>query len=226
MTNTNTVPSYKTEVEVLKTQLVDMIPADKFEIFNNDAKQLAESYSSPLKLTVGNQAPNFSLPNATGKTIDLKVELQNGPVILTFYRGVWCPYCNLQLKNYQQILPQIKAAGASLVAVSPMNPDNSLGMQQTNELEFEVLSDTGNKVAELFTTVFKSSEQPIQAMAEMGYDFSSFYDDDSTEIPVPATFVIAQDGQIIFADSAGGDYRDRTEAQAILDVLSEMTVSA
>ncbi len=216
---TNTVPNYKNDVSELITQLTDMIPADKFEIFNRDATQLAVDYQSPLKVSIGDTAPQFSLPNAKGETVDLTALLQQGPVVLTFYRGVWCPYCNLQLKNYQQILPQLKSVGANLIAVSPMTPDNSLSMQQTNELEYEVLSDIGNDVARQFTTVFKSNAAPIQAMSEMGYDFSSFYDDDSNEIPVPATFVIAQDGSIVFADSAGGDYRGRTEAQVILDVL-------
>ncbi len=217
---TNTVPNYKNDVSDLITQLTDLIPADKFEIFNRDAAQLATDYESPLKVSIGDTAPQFSLPNANGKIVDLTALLQQGPVVLTFYRGVWCPYCNLQLKNYQQILPQLKSVGASLIAVSPMTPDNSLSMQQTNELEFEVLSDIGNDVARQFTTVFKSNAAPIKAMSEMGYDFSSFYDDDSNEIPVPATFVIAQDGSIVFADSAGGDYRSRTEAQAILDALN------
>ncbi len=217
---TNTVPSYKTDVEQLITQLTEMIPADKFAVFNKDAKQLATDYHSPLKLKQGDKAPEFSLPNATGKSIALSTLLQQGPVVVTFYRGVWCPYCNLQLKNYQQILPQLTAAGASLLAISPMTPDNTLGMQQTNELEFEVLSDVGNKVAALFTTVFKNNEGPVQAMSEMGFDFNSFYDDDSGEIPVPATFVIAKDSTVLFAHSAGGDYRGRTEAQAILDVFN------
>ncbi len=217
---TNSVPNFKNDVSELIVQLTEMIPADKFEIFNRDANQLAADHQSPLKVSVGDIAPLFSLPNANGRAVDLTAMLQHGPVVLSFYRGVWCPYCNLQLKNYQQILPQLKSVGANLIAVSPMTPDNSLSMLQTNELEFEVLSDVGNNVGRQYTTVFKNNAAPIQAMTEMGYDFSSFYDDDSNEIPVPATFVISQDGTVIFADCAGGDYRSRTEAQAILDVLN------
>jgi len=219
MTTVIEVPSYKENLIELKTQLTEMIPEDKFEIFNKDAKSLAEKYVTPLNLNQGEKAALFSLPNAIGKTVNLDTLLQQGAVVLTFYRGTWCPYCNLQLKNYQQILPQIKQAGAKLIAVSPMTPDNSLGIKETNELEFEVLSDIGNKVARLYTTVFKNSDAPIQAMTELGYDFSSFYEDDSSELPVPATFVIAPDGTILLANSAGGDYRERTEPQVILDVL-------
>ncbi len=216
---TNTVPSYKTELQTLVLQVKEMMPADKFAIFNQDANQLAEKYTSPVKLNKGDKAPSFSLPNVHGETVTLATLLQQGPVVLTFYRGVWCPYCNLQLKNYQQILPQIKAAGANLIAVSPMTPDNSLGAKQTNELEFEVLSDSSNKVSRQYTAVFKNAKAPIQAMSDLGYDFFSFYDNQSAELPVPATFVIAQNGNILFANSGGGDYRERIEAQEILDAL-------
>ena len=219
MANVIEVPSYKANQKELIKQLSGMIPADKFEIFNKDAKRLAETYVSPLKLNKGDKAAHFSLPNATGKTVSLDTMLQQGPVVLSFYRGAWCPYCNLQLQNYQQILTQIKEAGANLIAVSPMTPDNSLGIKETNKLEFEVLSDVGNKVARLYTTVFKNNDAPIQAMSEMGYDFNDFYSDDSGELPVPATFVIAQDGTIVFAGSEGGDYRERVEPQAVLDAL-------
>ncbi|WP_019868240.1 peroxiredoxin-like family protein [Methylovulum miyakonense] len=220
MTATETnIPSYQENVKGLIEQLGTMLPADKLAVFNADAQQLAVSYPSPLKLQKGDQAPLFALPNAKGETISLADLLKHGPVVLTFYRGVWCPYCNLQLANYQQILPQIKKAGATLVAVSPMTPDKSLSMAETNQLQFEVLSDIGNQVASQYTTVFKYGHAPIQAMTDLGYDFHGFYGDESGEIPVPATFVIAQDGRVLFAGSVGGDYRKRVEPQAILVAL-------
>ena len=150
------IPSYKDSLEDLIRELGKMLPQDKLAVFNADANQLAKNHPSPLKLVKGDKAPLFSLPNAQGKSINIEELLKQGPVVLTFYRGVWCPYCNLQLKSYQQILPQILEAGANLVAVSPMTPDNSMGMKETNALQFEVLSDVGNKVASRFTTVFKN----------------------------------------------------------------------
>jgi len=221
MSDSKAIPSYKDSLKGLIQQLGEMLPEDKLAIFNHDAETLAKTYSAPLKLNKGDKAPTFSLPNADGKNIALENLLQQGPVVLTFYRGTWCPYCNLELKTYQQILPQIKQAGARFVAVSPMTPDNSLQMKDTNELQFEVLSDVGNKVAGRYTTVFKNPETSIQAMADLGYDFHSFYDDTSAELPVPAIFVIAKNGTILFAGSAGGDYRERTEPQAILDALAQ-----
>jgi len=220
MSDITAIPSYKERLKDLIQQLGGMMPEDKLAVFNRDAEELAHAHSAPLKLNKGDMAPTFSLPNADGKSVALEDLLQQGPVVLTFYRGTWCPYCNLELKTYQQILPQIKQAGASFVAVSPMTPDNSLQMRDSNELQFEVLSDVGNKVAGQYTTVFKNPETSIQAMADLGYDFHSFYDDSSAELPVPAIFVIAQNGTVLFAGSAGGDYRQRTEPQAILDALA------
>ena len=214
------VPSYQKALKGLIEQLGEMLPAEPFAVFNTDAEQLAKQYPSPLKLHKGDKAPAFSLPNAKGNVVHLQELLSNGPVVLTFYRGVWCPYCNLQLRQYQSILPQLMESGASLVAVSPQKPDSSLDMQQKNKLEFEVLSDAGNQVARQYTTVFQYGEAPLKAMAGLGYDFHSFYDDESGEIPVPATFVIAMDGTIIYAGSAGGDYRQRVEPQEVLDALN------
>ncbi len=219
MTST-TVQPYKESLKGVIKQLGEMLPENKLAVFNHDADQLAKVHTSPLKLNSGDKAPLFSLPNARGENTELQKLLEKGKVILTFYRGTWCPYCNLELKTYQQILPQIKAAEAQLVAISPMNPDNSLQFKDSNELEFEVLSDAGCKVAAEYTTVFLNPQTSIQAMGDLGYDFHGFYDDTSAKLPVPATFVIDNDGTILFAGSEGGDYRERVEPQEMLKILS------
>jgi len=219
MSSVETVPSYKESLQGLIGQLGEMLPKEQFDVFNADAKQLAATHVSPLKLQKGDAAPMFSLPNAKGDTVSLEGLLSEGAVVLTFYRGAWCPYCNLHLNQFQQILPQIKELGANLVAISPQTPDNSLSMQDKNNLQFEVLSDAGNNVARQFTTVFKNGDAPIKAMTQLGYDFFKFYADESGELPVPATFVIAKDGTIMYAFSGGGDYRERVEPQEILKAL-------
>ena len=213
------VPSYQTSLKVLREQLGGMLPAEKLVIFDRDASDLGKKYTSPLKIHVGDQAPSFVLPNHQGASIKLTDLLQTGSVVLTFYRGIWCPYCNLELKNLQTILPRIQAAGANLVAISPMKPDSSKDMQLQNALDFNVLSDVDNAVARQYTTVFQNPESSIKAMAELGYDFYSFYNNRSAELAVPATFVIGQNGKVLFAQSSGGDYRQRIEPQKILDVL-------
>ncbi len=200
--------------------LKGMFAEDKLGIFNNDAEKLAQKHPSPLAVKSAERAPCFSLPNADGKTINLQDLLVQGPVVLNFYRGAWCPYCNLHLKLLQDILPQIKQAGASLLAISPMTPDNSKASIENAELQYEVLSDASNKVARQFTRVFRNADEPIQAMADLGYDFYSFYDDRSAELPVSATFIISPEGIVTFAESEGGDYRKRIQPAAILSALN------
>jgi len=216
---TKTTPSYSEELKGLVAQLGEMLPANALETFNKDAKQLADNHSTPLKLSGGDKAPMFSLSNAVGEAVNLADLLKRSSVVLAFYRGTWCPYCNLQLNQYQQILPEIERLGANLVAISPQTPDESLNMKEKNELKFEVLSDNGNIVAKQFTTVFRNADEPINTMANLGIDFDSYYGDDSREIPVPAVFVINQEGIITFAQSAGGDYRNRVEPKEILHAL-------
>ncbi len=216
-----TNPSYQQALQELITQLEGMLPAEQLKIFNDEAERLGHEHTNPLKLKKGNPAPSFRLPNAKNEIVSLADLLKSGPVVLTFYRGAWCPYCNLQLKQYQNILDQIHGKGAQLVAISPQTPDHSLDMQQKNELTFEVLSDAGNQTTKQYTTVFEYGAASLKAMKDLGYDFYSFYSDQSGKLPVPATFVINQDGIITFAASEGGDYRQRVEAAAILKALND-----
>lgn len=219
MADIQTIPSYKEELKTLMGNLGNSLPAEALQTFNADAENLAKTHTDILKLKVGDLAPSFILPNAQAKIISSEELLQQGKVILTFYRGAWCPYCNLALSSYQQILGTIKEAGTQLVAISPMTPDNSLNMQQINNLQFEVLSDIGNTVAKQFTTVFRNADKPVDAMYDLGYDFDGFYGDNDRELPVPAVFIIDQNSTIIFAQAESGDYRERVEPQAILDAL-------
>jgi peroxiredoxin len=219
MNTKTTAHLYGNKVKNLIEQLEEMIPKEQFEVFNSDAKQLSVIHDSPLKLKTGDKAPLFKLPNANGELVELVNLLAQGAVVLAFYRGAWCPYCNLQLSLLQAALPEITAVGASLVAISPMSPDSSKDSVKTNELTFEVLSDVGNNVAREFTTVFKNSDAAINAMGKLGYDFYSFYDDNSAELPVSGVFVIDKNGDIILAKSEGGDYRERVEVHEVLEAL-------
>ena len=145
--------SYQENLKDLRTNLGTMLPKDALNVFDTDAENLQLNHKSILKLQVGERAPDFSLSNATDKTIKLSDLLKKGKVVLTFYRGSWCPYCNLQLVHYQKTLNEIHDLGAELVAISPQTPDESLNVKEKNELDFEVLSDNGNIVARKYTTV-------------------------------------------------------------------------
>lgn len=210
---------YKEGLVELRKNLSNMLPPEALSVFDTDAATLETTHQSILKLQVGDKATDFSLTNAKGETVMLSKILESEKAVIVFYRGTWCPYCNLQLAHYQNSLSEIHALGARLVAISPQTPDESLSIAEKNELDFEVLSDNGNIVARNYTTVFENSEAAIAQMTELGFDFDAHYSDDSRELPVPAVFVVEQNGTITFARTAGGDYRNRVDVSEILNAL-------
>lgn len=219
MTIETKVPSYAEGKQELRQSLSSQLPEEARQTFDSDAERLQETYQTVLKKQEGDQSPEFSLTDATGNPVQLSDLLKKGRVILAFYRGTWCPYCNLQLNTYQKALPEFQQQGAQLVAVSPQVPDESLSMKEKNELEFDVLSDPKNNVAKQFVSVFKNNDLTVETMNQLGIDFDAYYPDDSRELPVPAVFIIEQDGTISFAKSNGGDYRNRVEPSEILEAL-------
>jgi peroxiredoxin len=213
--------TYQDDLETLRAQLKSTLPKAALKAFDNDAQQLSVDHKHILKMQKGDKAPNFILLNAKEHNVELDQLLKKGRVILVFYRGTWCPYCNLQLKKYQEALPYFADLDAQVVAVSPQNPDSSLSLQEKNDLAFEVLSDPGNTITRKFTTVFRNGEIPVKAMADLGFRFESFYSDNSREIPVPAVFIIEKDRTISFAKAESGDYRKRVEAEELLLALKQ-----
>ena len=200
---------------------VDSATVEKMSQATNDLKQSGIEDSS---LQAGSKALNFGLPNATGETVDLQGLLKKGAVVLAFYRGGWCPYCNLELKALQNALPEIKALGANLVAVSPQTPDNSLSTAEKNELTFEVLSDVGNKVAKEYGLVFTLPESLRPIYEKFGIDITAHNGDQTFELPVAATYVINTDGTIAhgFIDA---DYTQRLDPTEIVTALKNLAVN-
>jgi len=144
--------------------------------------------------------------------------LARGPVVLSFYRGDWCPYCNLELKALQERVAEIEALGARLVAVSPQTPDATTDTATRNKLTFEVLSDTGNTVAKSFGLDFELAEELRPIYKNWGADLEKLNGEPPFSLPMAATYVIGCDGTIIesFVDT---DYTERMEPQAIVDAL-------
>jgi len=187
-------------------------------------EELVDSGLVNRSLAVGATVPNFTLPDATGQEVELASLLENGPVILSFYRGGWCPYCNMELRGLQQALPQIRELGATLVAVSPETPDNSLTTAEKNDLSFPVLSDAGNAIAREFGLVFTVPEDLRPIYATLGLDIPAYNGDDTFELPVPATYVIEPSGRVAYA-FANADYTQRLDPAAILSALRGLHVS-
>jgi peroxiredoxin len=172
-------------------------------------------------LQEGARAPNFRLPNAQGGSVELNALLRRGPVVLVFYRGQWCPYCNLELRAYQKALPQLQALGASLVAVSPQTPDNSLNTAEKNELSYPVLSDVGLHVSRAYGLAFDLPTELVQLyQRQWNNNLVKWNGEGGWSLPIPATYLIGQDSRILLAH-VDPDYRERLDPEVVLTRLRD-----
>jgi peroxiredoxin len=202
------------------------VPPERQAIMQRHIDQLRTGAIARSMLKVGDRAPAIVLTNAKGQTVDVATLLKKGPVIVTFYRGGWCPYCNFELKAYQEILPEIAAAGASLVAISPEKPDDSLSTAEKNALSFEVLSDVGQNVGRAFGLVYDFTDELKSAYRGFNLDIPARNGTpDEWALPVSATYVIDRDGIIIYAYT-DPDYRDRADPREVLAALSKKAAAA
>jgi peroxiredoxin len=197
------------------------VPPERQAIMERHIEQLGEGPIAQTMLKVGDRVPSIVLGNARGGTTDVGALLKKGPVIVTFYRGGWCPFCNLELKAFQDVLPEISAVGATLVAISPEKPDETLSTAQKNALTFEVLSDVGQKVGRAFGLVYEFTEELKSAYRGFGRDVSAHNGTPGDwALPVSATYVIEPDSTIIYANT-DPDYRDRADPREVLQVLTQ-----
>ena len=204
--------------------LQDFLPA----LPQDDQKTVGSAFEKLMSSTVaadaktsGDEAPDFELPNVRGGTLSLRDALAEGPVVLSFYRGSWCPFCNLELNALQQQLPVIRECGARLIAVSPEKPDASLSHAEKLKLEFDVLSDPGNRVADTYGLIMTVYESLRPLYLQWGIDLPAANGDDSHQLPVPATYVIDRYGTIQ-ATHVDKDYTKRMEPEAIIAALKAL----
>ena len=211
--------SLKEQLAEFRAGWFQRVPADRQAIMEWHIAQLRDGLAKAA-LKAGDHAPAIVLKNATGETVDVGALLKKGPAIVTFYRGGWCPYCNLQLSAFQQILPDIEAAGASLVAISPEKPDDTLSTAEKNALAFDVLSDVGQKVGRAFGLVYQFNDELKSAYQGFGLDILAKNAADEWALPLSATYVIGRDGMIIYAYT-DADYRDRADPMDVLAILKQ-----
>ncbi|HTZ80764.1 MAG TPA: peroxiredoxin-like family protein [Stellaceae bacterium] len=188
--------------------------------------ELIASGAASRALKVGDTAPAFTLRDPAGKEVSSASLLAQGPLVVTFYRGVWCPYCNMDLQAIQAALPEIEKRGAKLVAISPQTPVNSRRSQRDNKLGFPILSDPGNAVAAAFGLRFKLPDYLIELYRDVfKNDLAVANGDPSWTLPMPARFVIGQDGRILYAE-VNPDYTRRPDPEELLPVLDRLTAKA
>ncbi len=209
--------SLKTQLDNKRTNFEQNADPIKIKIYKEGLESVQESGIVENALNVGDIAPNFTLNNALGEPVQLYDYLKKGKVILTWYRGGWCPYCNMTLAEMQKELPQFIANGANLIALTPELPDNSLKTSEKHDLQFEVLSDIGNVIGKEYGIVFKLTDDVAKAY-ESSFGMTEYNGDDSAELPLGATYIIGQDGKILYA-FLDADYRKRAEPSELTEFI-------
>lgn len=218
------VPSYQKALEEYQKESRQAAEAPKISAsdratMEQAAQELAREMPNP-GLRVGEKAPDFTLPNAHGQPVTLSEQLAEGPVVLTFYRGAWCPYCNLQLRGLRATYPHIQDLGAQLLAVTPQKPDKSLEQVKQDGYPFEILSDLDSNVMKEYRLYFEVPDELSDLYkSNFGLDLADYNGDGRYVLPVPGTYVIDRDG-LIRAAFADTDYRNRIEPAEILAVLA------
>ena len=195
------------------------VPAERQASMDQHVAHLAARGIDRSAKQVGDRAPAIRLRDQHGDAFDVATLLAKGRVIVTFYRGGWCPFSNLELKAYQAVLPRIAAAGASMVAISPEKPDDTVSTAEKNALSFPVLSDVGQSVGKAFGIVYTFTDDLRKVYDGFGLDIPSKNGSpDDWSLPLSATYVIDRDGVILFTDTRV-DYRERTDPLEVLRVL-------
>ncbi|WP_042698992.1 peroxiredoxin-like family protein [Azospirillum sp. B506] len=194
------------------------VPRPVIETMHRATAELIASGAAGRALKAGDKAPTFTLNDPDGKAVSSTALLAEGPLVVSFYRGVWCPYCNMELQALQTALATFQSLGASLVAISPQTAPNSRKSMRQNALGFPILSDPHNDVAAAFGLRFELPDYLIELYKGLKNDLPAFNGDASWTLPMPARFVIGQDGTILYAE-VNPDYTRRPEPEDMLPAL-------
>ena len=213
--------SIQAELTATAQHLATVLPATASQTIDAGIAAVHAAGLARHSLHAGQPAPDFTLPDAAGQPVSLAALLASGPVVLVFYRGNWCPYCNVQLRAYNQALASFQALNATLVAVSPQTPDLTSLTAEEKELRFPVLSDLGNTVAKQYGLAYQVGDAVYHTLHGVGIDLATFNGDDSGELPLTGTFVIAQDGTIAWAGT-DANFKQRPDPAVLLDALAKL----
>jgi peroxiredoxin len=220
MTTTNKKGELDALLDEVRRTGAAKFTTEKKKIYADGITSVKESGVLDSALKVGDKAHNFTLKNALNQSVTLYDELKNGPVILTWYRGGWCPYCNITLHTLQEKLPKFKQEGATLLALTPELPDNSLSTSEKNELEFTVLSDIENIIGKEYGVVYTLTND-VANIYNAGFGLNEVNGDTSNALPLAATYVIDTNGIITYA-FLDADYTQRAEPSEILSALQKL----
>ena len=207
------------QVNEVKAAAATRLPTEVVAVFASDQAALADRGVPVGAVAVGDTLAPFALPDASGQTRTLDELTADGPAVIVFYRGGWCPYCNVTLRTYQRdLLPQLSAHSARMVAISPETPDASLSTREKADLTYTVLSDTGARLAAALGITFDPSEEGLAAQRTLGVDIRTTRADAGTVLPMPTVLIVDRDHIVRFVD-IHPDYTGRTEVDEILAAL-------
>jgi peroxiredoxin len=208
--------------EQLKATAAEHLPAEVLAVFDRSIEDFLDQGIPVDSIETGDVLELFTLSDATGKPVSLDQILEQGPAVIVFYRGGWCPYCNLALRTYQQeLLPQLGPFGAQLVAISPQSPDESLSTMEKAALEFTVLSDPGSRLAGRLGIAFEQADDVLAAQRKLGLDLTKVNAEGAVRLPRPTVLVVDRDRTVHFVD-VQPDYTARTEVADIIAALTAL----
>ncbi|MEO1584130.1 MAG: peroxiredoxin-like family protein [Planctomycetota bacterium] len=205
------------QLDAMKNSFAQRAPQETIDLFEQGIRDVEAIGVLDTAKKVGDRAPGFELPNAMGDSVSLDAVLAEGSAVVTFYRGSWCPYCNIQLRSYQEHLDTFADLGAQLIAISPETPDVTADSEEAAGYEFHVLSDPGNEAADAFGIRYRLPDELISAF-EGRLNLAERNGDGSWTLPLGATYVINPQGEIIYA-FLDADYRTRAEPADIIAAL-------
>ena len=194
---------------------------EQLAVMRQSTNALIATGQAERAVKAGDRAPDFELKDGDGRTVRSRDLLTRGPLVLSFYRGVWCPYCNLELQALEGVRPELESRGASLIAVSPQTQSNSRKSRRHNKLQFPVLNDVGAKVADAFGVRFSLDEDLIELYKTLGNDLPRINEDPAWVLPMPARYVIGRNGIVAYAE-INPDYTHRPDPSELLPVLDKL----
>lgn len=211
-----------TQVAHMQQGMAGHLPTEAIEAFTADQKRMVQEGVAPGAAQPGTALPDPELVDAHGKSTTISTLRAHRPAVVVFYRGAWCPYCNLTLKTYQdQLVPELSSRGVPLIAISPQKPDGSLSTAEANALTFDVVSDPGNQIASALGIVITPSEASRAVTQQLGIDLREANADGGYELPMPTVLVVDSHGVIAWSD-IHPDYTTRTEVAEILAAVNRL----
>ena len=198
------------KLQLIQKEMAHNIPVDILNAFGQSLQEMIEQNLEDRALKVGDIAPDFTLPDAEGLPVSLYDTLQHNAVIISFFRGNWCPFCMAELTHYQEAINNNLVDSATVIAISPQSIHFNHDLKVQNNLEFRILSDKGNEIADKYGLVFTLQENIREIYKNMGADLELFNSDKTYKLPIPATYLIDKNKKIVFS-SVSTNYMERAD---------------